>query len=447
MGLIESIRLAFASLAANKMRSLLTMLGIIIGISSVITITTIGNSIQQTLKNTFAQINMNMFYCYLSSRPYEENDEMTEDEYYDSMYLSEEDYITNDMINELLEKYPGKYKVIYSDDFGSGESVNYRNEYVKTVLIGSTDGAVEQSKLKILSGRNLTQRDNNEKKNTILVSDIFVRQYFNENENPVGKTVTFAVNGEETYDFTIVGVYEYSETKLTKFPAGTKEIDKVTQAFIPFNTAQKLKGETDSVYEFVGLLWSSDMSIEEAESNIKSFFDEKYEQNKYWSIYIENETQILSMIDKVIGIVTIAISVIAAISLIVGGVGVMNIMLVSITERTKEIGIRKALGAQNKSIRLQFVVEAIIICLIGGIIGILTGILNGVLIGNIATYFINSMSAEDTEMMEMVVISISPSLKAILVSVFFSMLTGVFFGYYPANKAAKMNPIDALRYD
>ena len=109
---------------------------------------------------------------------------MTEDEYYDSMYLSEEDYITNDMINELLEKYPGKYKVIYSEDFGSGESVNYRNEYVKTVLIGSTDGAVEQSKLKILSGRNLTQRDNNEKKNTILVSDIFVRQYFNENENP-----------------------------------------------------------------------------------------------------------------------------------------------------------------------------------------------------------------------------------------------------------------------
>ena len=189
------------------------------------------------------------------------------------------------------------------------------------------------------------------------------------------------------------------------------------------------------------------MSNEEAESNIKSFFDEKYEQNKYWSIYIENETQILSMIDKVIGIVTIAISVIAAISLIVGGVGVMNIMLVSITERTKEIGIRKALGAQNKSIRLQFVVEAIIICLIGGIIGILTGILNGVLIGNIATYFINSMSAEDTEMMEMVVISISPSLKAILVSVFFSMLTGVFFGYYPANKAAKMNPIYALMYD
>lgn len=444
MGLIESIRLAFTSLAANKMRSLLTMLGIIIGISAVITITTIGNSIQQTLKNTFAQVNMNMFYCYLEVRPYEENEEMTEEEYNDSIYLSEDDYITNDMVNELLEKYPGKYKFVYNESFGSGEAVNSRNEYVRTTLEGVTDGYIEQGKLKILSGRNLTQRDNNEMKNTIVVSDIFVSQYFKESENPIGKTVTFAVDGGETYDFTIVGVYEYSEAKLTKFPAGTKEMDKVTQAYIPVNTVQKLKGSAEPGYYYVGLLWDSDMTVEEAEANIQSFFDEKYEQNKFFYVYIENETEILSMIDKVIGIVTMAISVIAAISLIVGGVGVMNIMLVSITERTKEIGIRKALGAQNRSIRLQFVVEAIIICLIGGIIGILTGMLNGVLIGKLATYIINSMDMED---MEIVVISISPSIKAVLISVFFSMLTGVFFGYYPANKAAKMNPIDALRYD
>ena len=143
--------------------------------------------------------------------------------------------------------------------------------------------------------------------------------------------------------------------------------------------------------------------------------------------------------------VSIAISVIAAISLIVGGVGVMNIMLVSIVERTKEIGIRKALGAKNSSIRIQFVTEAIIICLIGGIIGILIGIGNGLIIAGIVSAVMST--PEMQEYMGIISISVEPSISAILVSIFFSMLIGVFFGYYPANKAARMNPIDALRYD
>jgi putative ABC transport system permease protein len=152
----------------------------------------------------------------------------------------------------------------------------------------------------------------------------------------------------------------------------------------------------------------------------------------------------VDMINKVLGIITIAISVIAAISLIVGGVGVMNIMLVSIVERTKEIGIRKALGAQNSSIRLQFVTESIIICLIGGIIGIITGILNGVIIGKAASVLVEQIY---TDYKDLITVSVSPSLSAIIIAVVFSMLTGIFFGYYPANKAAKMNPIDALRYE
>ena len=152
----------------------------------------------------------------------------------------------------------------------------------------------------------------------------------------------------------------------------------------------------------------------------------------------------LGMINTVINVITIAISIIAAISLIVGGVGVMNIMLVSITERTKEIGVRKALGAQNSAIRMQFVVEAILLCLIGGVIGIILGILGGMLIGFLAKTLVTQLYSEYAEMFS---ITIQPSIPAILISVGFSILTGVFFGYYPANKAAKMNPIDALRYD
>mgnify|MGYP004518709939 CR=1 FL=1 len=445
MGLIESIRLAFSSLSANKMRSLLTMLGIIIGISAVITITTIGNSIQQTLKNTFAQINMNYFYVILTTKPYdEENSDMTADEYDDSVYMTDEDMITDDMLNELLEKYPDQFKIAMSESYASGETINSKNEYIKTALTGVTDGYLEQGKIEIISGRNITQRDNTERKHTAVVSDVFVKQYFGENENPVGKRISFSVNNAEIQEFTIVGVYEYSEAKLGKFPAGSKEIDKVTPVFIPLDTVYEFKGILNPTYEYTVILWNTDYDASVAEENVRTFFEEQYQHNKYWTVYVENEQSMLSMINNVLNVITIAISVIAAISLVVGGVGVMNIMLVSIIERTKEIGIRKALGAQNSSIRLQFVVEAVIICLIGGIIGIITGILNGVIIGKIVSYLVNNIY---TDYMDIIIISIQPSVTAIIISVIFSMLTGIFFGYYPANKASKMNPIDALRYD
>lgn len=137
----------------------------------------------------------------------------------------------------------------------------------------------------------------------------------------------------------------------------------------------------------------------------------------------------VSMLTDTLSTITIAISVIAGIALLVGGIGVMNIMLVSITERTREIGTRKALGAKNSSIRVQFIVEAMIICLIGGVFGVALGVSGGVGLSNLLGY------------------PAVPSVSAIVISLLFSMSIGVFFGYYPASKAAKMNPIDALRYE
>jgi putative ABC transport system permease protein len=135
------------------------------------------------------------------------------------------------------------------------------------------------------------------------------------------------------------------------------------------------------------------------------------------------------MLTDMLGVITKAISIVASIALLVGGIGVMNIMLVSVTERTKEIGTRKALGAKNSSIRMQFIVEAVIICLIGGFIGVIVGILAGMGLANALGY------------------PAFPSISGIIISLLFSMTIGIFFGYYPANKAAKMNPIDALRYE
>lgn len=439
MGFIESIKLAFSALSANKMRSLLTMLGIIIGISAVITITTIGNSIQQTLSNTFNQFGMNYFYVMLTQKYY---DEAEDDE--DAYTMTDDDLMTDEMFEELFEKYPDMYQLAMNDYYGDCEVVNRNNEYIKSNINGATDGYFVQGKIDIIKGRNINHRDNSEMKHAMVISDIFERQYFPEGTDPIGETISFTMSTGETQDFTVVGVYEYSESKMGKFEPGTKEIDKVTPLFIPLNTSRVLKGEEDSGYYYAVIMWNTEYESMEAEQNLREFFEEKYEHNKYWGIYIENEDSIVKMIDTVINIVTIAISVIAAISLIVGGVGVMNIMLVSIVERTREIGIRKALGAQNSAIRVQFVVESIIICLIGGIIGIIIGVVNGIIIGQIAKYLISSMYAD---MQDIITITVSPSLAAIFIAVVFSMLTGVFFGYYPANKAAKMNPIDALRYE
>ncbi len=439
MGFLENVRLAFTALIANKMRAFLTMLGIIIGISAVITITTIGNSIQQTLSNTFNQFGMNVFYIMLDATP-----EAYEDENFE-WTINPEDQITEDMLQELLQTYPGQFKISMSEAYSKTQIINDNEQVIGGYLYGATNGFAEEMKLKMLDGRFISERDHAERKHTTVVSEIFVNQYFPEGTDPIGETITLILDEGETQDFTIVGVYEYPEAKMGRFEPGTKEIDKETPFFIPYGTVKKLQGMTDITYDYAAILWNTEMGMESAEEHLTDFFEEKYQTNKYWYVYVENEQSILDMVNMVINVITIAISVIAAISLIVGGVGVMNIMLVSIVERTKEIGIRKALGAKNSSIRIQFVTEAIIICLIGGIIGILIGIGNGMLIGGIVSMVMSDPSMQ--EYTDIISVSVQPSVPAILISIFFSMLIGVFFGYYPANKAAKMNPIDALRYD
>ena len=435
MNFIESLKMAFSSIAANKMRSLLTMLGIIIGISAVITITTLGSTLRSTVGNAMSSLGTNCFYMSLTPKDYDENKDYT---------VTDDDMITFDMLNELINKYPGEFSLAVSNQLSTGNLLNSSKNYVNVSVQGTFEGYFKLNNLDILSGRSISLRDNDEMKYTAVVSDIFVKQYFKNGEEPVGQKISVSLDTGNVIEVNIVGVYKYSEVRLGSFKPNTKFADRVTPVFIPYLVANKMSGNTDNNFVNAVVSWNTDFSNAKALSDITSFFNDKYSSNKNWEVNIENIQDQVKTIDMVINVVTAVVAVIAAISLLVGGVGVMNIMLVSVTERTREIGVRKALGAKKSAIKMQFVIEAIIICLFGGIIGIIIGILNGELVGIVANVIMKNYPQYSEVLGK---IHIVPSVGAIVISVIFSMLTGVFFGLYPAGKAAKMNPIDALRYD
>lgn len=439
---LENIKEAFASILSNKMRSLLTMLGIIIGVSSVIIITTIGGSIQSTLTATLNSMGGNMISAYVQAR-YPETDEEWATWTYPE--LREEDYVSQEMIDGLMAAYPDEITGVAAQNYlGSGQVKDETDAdiYANVSINGITPEYLDYMKLKIRKGRNLTSEDNKRKKRVCVVADTMAKNYFGE-KSPIGEQISVATEAG-VFDFVIVGVYEYNQALFGRVDVTIAEKDRSTEMMIPLQTCFKLQGNDQSGYEYFNLMVAPLADVEKATADVLSYFEEIYARNDKFNIYAYNMASDMGMINTVINVITIAVSGIAAISLIVGGVGVMNIMLVSITERTREIGVRMALGAKRRIIRMQFVIEAIVLCLIGGVIGILIGIGIGALLGQVAGFVIQNMYADYSSY---IIMDIHPSATAIGLSLFFSMLTGVFFGYYPANKASKMEVIDALRYE
>lgn len=441
MNLIENIRQAFNSLFINRKRSFLTMLGIIIGLSAVVTIVSIGNTASFIIEEFFTSLfGGNLIYVdvdYNSQRP-------------DYAYtLEERKYILSNAPDCIIGEY---YEFVpFSGEF----ETEYDNSLANVIGLSSVGEKVKNIRLK--EGRFISEEDCIQSKNVIVISDITAENCFGYSENIIGKTVSFngAFNlGVKKYtmnnEFVIVGVYEYIDTtgKLSKVSDKKKF---TTEAYCPYEVELKSFPFIDSERSVWNLTYVVDEkgNMPKAKEYLENIAASRFFGDDGYGFYVQTLDDFgLKDINIIVTIVTGVFVMIAAISLLVGGIGLMNTMLVSVTERTREIGIRKALGAKKKMIRAQFLAESAVICLVACAIGIFCGYFIGLIIESNLDFLISKIPNDtfkyfliNTEL------HITPSKSAVIVSTAFSLAVGLIFGYYPANKAAKMQPVDALRYE
>ena len=422
MGIGESVRVSLEGLRANKMRSLLTMLGIIIGIAAVIGILTVGNGLTGSITGSMSSLGATNITVFLQEKAGGMGGMET---LLGVASPEEEDLITDEMLEALRQRYGEAVAGIsVSASAGSGVARDGRL-YANVSLTAINEEYLAVNNTDLLAGRTIRQEDLDGRRSVCVVSDRLVENlYQGDADAALGDEVRVELNGEYQ-SFRIVGIYEYDASMSISFSA---EEDVTTSLYIPITTANHLTGSPEG-YSTVTVQASAGTDSAAMAQSIREFLSRYYANNEDYGVSAMAMSTMVESMSAIMDTLSIAISVIAGISLLVGGIGVMNIMLVSVTERTREIGIRKALGATNNDIRIQFVVESVIVCLIGGVIGILLGAVLG--------YVGSSLLSE----------ACLPRPSYIALAVGFSMAIGVFFGYYPANKAARLDPIEALRYE
>jgi len=407
--LLENIKIAFQALFLNKLRSFLTMLGIIIGVGSVVAMFSIGAGAQQSVIQSVQSIGSNLIII-TPGNPEEEN--------YMGAQLAfgtQQAELTIDDLRAIEREatlITEVAPVIFSSSVAS-----YLNKSTQSTVFASTENGREIYNMKIEKGNFYSKSDVSNALNVAVIGQTVIKNLFRKTD-PIGKIIK--LDGK---NFKVIGTLESKGTDTL----GNDQDDFIS---VPVTTAQnKLYGLNS--YNMILAQSVSEKDIDAATEEIKSIlrrhrnirFGEKED------FIVQNQTQMLDVISIITGIFTVVIAGIASISLLVGGIGIMNIMLVSVTERTREIGIRKAIGAKNRDILIQFLVESTVLSVTGGIFGILFAVL---ISGILSRYTFLETS-----------ITVFP----IIIAFSFSTVIGLFFGIYPAMRASRLNPIDALRYE
>jgi putative ABC transport system permease protein len=488
----ENIMLAIAGLKSNKMRALLTMLGIIIGIASVIGVVSVGNAMSASVTNQMGSMGASNITVNVqqkdtttstnnSASGYQGNGGkgqsgtgnsknssgsnnknssggnsggnrsgggaggaggtnplgalgsigggrprgMTAGRPGSSKVSSQKDsdLMTMEQIQTLQSDFSDEISTVSISEDGSSGKVKVGTAYANVQINGTNVGFQDVKTIQIQDGRYLSQDDIDGARNVAVVSDKLVANVFGTGVNPVGQDIEVSTSNA-IYTYTIVGVYQYKSQGNSRTDSNA---NLTTDLYIPITVEKKTA--TNKNFQTFQIKAKDGVDVQTLTNDLSDYLANLYARNPKFQGAASNMESMLESMTTMMSSISMAISAIAAISLFVGGIGVMNIMLVSVTERTREIGTRKALGAKSSHIKMQFIVESMIICAIGGIIGIILGLGAG---------------AEGSKAMGYAA-TVSPFV--IIASFTFSMFIGVFFGYYPAKKAAELDPIEALRYE
>ena len=415
MNFYESVRVAMLALAANKLRSILTMLGIIIGVGAVIALMSIGRGVEQFFVDQFTSLGTNLLYIFpgqLSSGPPSERGRSV-----GVLTMSDSHAINNQL------RVPAVFAV--APEVRGNASISRGSNDMEVSVSGITASYQDVLSGEAAIGVFLSDADIEERSRVVVIgSDVFGR-LFDSTEDPLDQTIR--VNN---ITFRVIGVMEERGAGV-----GGTNLDEMV--FIPLTTAQDrlFRRRTVSGDYQVNTIYAAVVSedrMEEAQEQISELLRERHNlafQGEDDFVII-NQADLISIFGDILSALTLFLSAIAFISLVVGGIGIMNIMLVSVTERTREIGLRKAVGAKRRNVLSQFLIEAVTLSVIGGILGIALGAGGAVA----ATSFVDDFNA-------------IVGFDAIAIAILFSMAVGLFFGIYPAYRASRLNPIDALRYE